>query len=260
MLKQKNYNYVYKITNTINNKIYIGCHQTNNLDDGYMGSGIYLRRAYEKHGIENFFKEILGFYSTPKEMFDAEANIVTREFITEDNNYNLAPGGRGGFIFHTTQGRENIRNSILGKVMVKDSSGESLKIDQNDPRWITKELVGVTKNKALVRDQNGKRFLIDMNDPRYISGELVGNTKGLASVKDKDGNCFMVDVNDSRLKNGELVGVTKGITQTEESNRKRSESLKGIKREKRPLVSCVCCKKTVDVANFTKWHKKCFTK
>ena len=49
---------IYKITNTIDGKIYIGKHQTNNLDDGYMGSGKILRRAQDKHGLDKFVKEI----------------------------------------------------------------------------------------------------------------------------------------------------------------------------------------------------------
>lgn len=39
---------IYQITNNVNGKIYISMHQTKNLDDGYMGSGIMLRNAYKK--------------------------------------------------------------------------------------------------------------------------------------------------------------------------------------------------------------------
>ena len=49
---------VYKITNLINNKIYIGVHKTNNLEDNYMGSSKILKQAIEKHKLISFKKRI----------------------------------------------------------------------------------------------------------------------------------------------------------------------------------------------------------
>ena len=58
------YYIVYKTTNLVNNMYYVGCHQTDNLNDGYIGSGKYLKRAIKKYGIENFKFDILYFLSS----------------------------------------------------------------------------------------------------------------------------------------------------------------------------------------------------
>lgn len=88
---------IYQITNRVNNKIYIGCHKTDDLDDGYMGSGKILSRAIEKYGVENFTKEYLMICNTAKEMFGIEAELVNEEFVTRVDTYNLKKGGLGGF-------------------------------------------------------------------------------------------------------------------------------------------------------------------
>ena len=49
---------VYKITNLVNGKYYIGQHQTKNPYDDYMGSGLMLENAKAKYGINNFVKTI----------------------------------------------------------------------------------------------------------------------------------------------------------------------------------------------------------
>lgn len=84
---------VYKITNKINDKTYIGKHQTDDLDDGYMGSGKLIASAIKKYGVENFEKEILFVFDTPEEMNRKEAELV----VIDESTYNICPGGHGGF-------------------------------------------------------------------------------------------------------------------------------------------------------------------
>jgi dissimilatory sulfite reductase (desulfoviridin) alpha/beta subunit len=80
---------VYKTTNQVNGKFYIGTHKTVDLNDDYIGSGKYLKYAIEKHGIENFKKEILFVFDNPEEMFAKETEIVTEDFLAEENTYNI---------------------------------------------------------------------------------------------------------------------------------------------------------------------------
>ena len=88
---------IYKITNKINNKIYIGAHATNNLNDNYMGSGIKIKKSIKKYGIDNFKKEIMYYLESYEEMFKKEKEIITKDFLMREDVYNLAYGGDGGF-------------------------------------------------------------------------------------------------------------------------------------------------------------------
>ena len=72
-------------------------HQTRNLDDGYMGSGLAIRKAIEKYGLENFKKDILCECSSFDEMNQKEAEIVNSEFVAREDTYNLSVGGTFGW-------------------------------------------------------------------------------------------------------------------------------------------------------------------
>jgi hypothetical protein len=91
----KKYHVVYKTTNTVNNKIYVGLHSTYNTHDSYLGSGWALKAAVTKYGKDKFVKEILYVYHTRGEARKKEAEIVDEEFCKRLDTYNLAVGGMG---------------------------------------------------------------------------------------------------------------------------------------------------------------------
>jgi group I intron endonuclease len=101
---------IYKITNNIDGKIYIGSHKTKNVNDDYMGSGKYLNRAYLKYGLDNFTKEIMFVFDNAKDMYAKEAELVNDDFLTEGNTYNLKRGGFGGFDYINNTGINNKAN------------------------------------------------------------------------------------------------------------------------------------------------------
>ena len=88
---------VYKITNLINSKIYIGVHKTDNLNDRYMGSGNNIIRAIKKYGKENFKKEYLAIFENEIDMFKMESMLVNDEFIKNEYSYNIKNGGLGSW-------------------------------------------------------------------------------------------------------------------------------------------------------------------
>lgn len=98
------YYIIYKITNQIDGKIYVGSHKTKNLNDDYMGSGKYLKHAQKKYGIANFIKEVLFVYDNPEQMYAKEMEIVNEDFLITKNTYNLKKGGFGGWDFINDRG------------------------------------------------------------------------------------------------------------------------------------------------------------
>lgn len=114
---------IYQITNLVNGKIYIGKHQTKNLDDYYFGSSRFLKDSVKKHGKENFKKTILFTFESADEMNAKEAELVNKDFVSRADTYNICEGGRGGSIKgrkcspETRLKLKEVRNSLDRKIL-----------------------------------------------------------------------------------------------------------------------------------------------
>lgn len=113
---------LYKTTNTITNQYYIGVHQTNNLDDGYLGSGKRLRNSVAKYGKEHFDKQILEVFVTAEEMYKREIEVVTEEFCRQYDVLNIVPGGTGGSILTNRKAFEGPHSDETKELLRQQSS------------------------------------------------------------------------------------------------------------------------------------------
>lgn len=173
---------IYKVTNQITGKFYIGSHKTKNLNDNYMGSGKYLKRAQEKYGIENFTKEILFVFDTPEEMYAKEAEIVNEDFLATENTYNLMIGGHGGF-GHVNKilTKDHLRNrAIAGRAatnkILQDKFGEN---------WnsIIAKIANKASNTPEAKEKAKQTRLI--NNTTFKGKTHTAETKAIMSQKAK---------------------------------------------------------------------------
>ena len=139
---------IYKIYNILNNKYYIGQHQTDNVYDTYMGSGDLIQAAIIKYGIENFIKIILFDFDNFEEMNEKEKELVPLSACYPYNkmSYNLKEGGINGQI--TDESKKKLKQSIH-ESWVNKSEDEKNKIRQihhdcapkgKDHKWYNKTL------------------------------------------------------------------------------------------------------------------------
>ena len=123
---------IYKTTNAVNGKFYIGKHQTKDLNDEYIGSGKRLKYAIKRYGLENFHKEILHVCESEKQMNALEKILVVPD---PELNYNLCPGGKGGWGYLNKTGLNNAGKdwSIISPKISKKISEQRKFLCENFP-------------------------------------------------------------------------------------------------------------------------------
>jgi hypothetical protein len=172
------YYIIYKVTNKINGKFYVGSHKTKNLDDNYMGSGKYLNYAITKYGINNFKKDILFVFDTAEEMYAKEAEIVNEDFLATENTYNLKVGGFGGFDYI---------NSNPDKYLTENRLSSLMSPEKRKQRW-QKKYDSSPEFREVVRNNLRKAFAASRE--KYPEGPFKGkehsnDTKKIMSQKSK---------------------------------------------------------------------------
>jgi hypothetical protein len=122
-------------------------HITDDLSDGYLGSGKLLYRSIKKYGRKNFVREILEFYSTQELLAEAEKITVNKDLILNPLCMNIMTGGFGGFI---SVEQQRHRASCAGKAFA-----ERLK---NDAEFREKHAKLVGENMKKVHEKGTFKY------------------------------------------------------------------------------------------------------
>ena len=174
---------IYKITNRLDNKFYVGKHKTADKNDDYFGSGLLLERAVQKHGKENFVKEILFELPTEDEMNQREADIVDEDFVARDDTYNIKLGGVGGWDYVNAIGKNiNDKNQSPDHLKKLSLAGinRSRWLLENDPEfrraWSEKASYSLTKRQLTGNLFSGHRHTDETKQKMSLSkkGKFMG--------------------------------------------------------------------------------------
>ena len=194
----KQYYYFYKITNMINNHYYYGIHSTNNLNDGYMGSGTRLHKAYEKYGIENFHKEILCFFDSWDEMCNYERIIVNQDLVDNDECYNLVLGGHSPKEEIFYYNGEKISEKIMG-----ENNGSF------GSKWMTKDDISKKIQTTEIEKYKDLGWVFGRKMSKtYLNNLKENGVKPTIWMHDENGNSYHVlsENVEEELKNGKKLG------------------------------------------------------
>lgn len=194
MRRQKKYHYIYRTTCQVTNKFYVGMHSTDNLEDGYLGSGKILGYSRKKHGDENHIKEILEMCSDRKALKLREKEIVNEELLADPLNMNLRYGGEGGGGW--TNAQQSI-NGLKGRIKMQ-------LLRETNPEWIA-------QNAKAISVGNKKAYANGLREPMMPSWsgrqhneetkQKIGRKNSVAQQGDRNsqfGTCWVYNEKGSK--------------------------------------------------------------
>jgi len=174
LIKLYNIMVIYKTTNLINGKFYIGKDIKNN--PNYYGSGVILKKAIKKYGKNNFIKEIIEVCNNAEELANREIYWISK--LNAHNKkiaYNIGIGGFGG---------DNItfnpnKKQFIAKMKIINSKENNGMFGKNHSE----------ESRLLQKQKANKRYSKEWFCERYgeIDGEIKYNERNSKISKDRIG-------------------------------------------------------------------------
>lgn len=179
---------VYKITNKVNNKVYIGI--TSKGISARWKEHIYsaehdcpfkLHRAIRKYGKENFSVELIDFANSWEELTKKEQQYISEYNSLQDEfGYNMTEGGDGTFgkvVYEET--KEKIRQKAIGREVteatrIKLSEAGKIVTEARKAYWKSGQ-IGSTRKKPVLQYTKDGEFIAE-----YSGVNEASRTMGIA--------------------------------------------------------------------------------
>lgn len=238
---------VYETTNLINGKKYRGIHSTNNLNDGYLGSGSVFELAVNKYGKDNFKKEVLEYCNSYEELIEKEKIYVDEEWVKNNSNYNLKTGGQS-FGSLSSESRKKISETLKRKY----ASGEIIPSLTNKDKVLDEELkMRISKSlKEKYENEEHPSKGKTHSSTSWVKGNIPWN-KGLKGVQKSTRKGVKLGPESEETKLKKSISAKERYKYHEHHSKGKPSWNKG---KEMPKVECPHCGKMLDKWNGKRWH------
>ena len=216
--KEQYYGYIYKVTNLINGKIYVG-QKKGLVNDSpkYYGSGLLIARAIKKYGKENFKKEIVSYSKSSNELDEQE------KFWVEELKSNFLKGGHG---YNMTIGgypsRDKINFLKCWETRRKNGTTSNLKT------WETRRKNGTDKVSLIhakkIWEARRRNYTPEEIRLDYLKGWETRRKNGTDKV---DPSSYLKGIETRRKNGNDVIGALKGAETRRRLGINRLNILKG---------------------------------
>lgn len=247
------YYIIYQTTNVITNMKYIGCHMTENVEDGYMGSGVRLKRAIKKYGKENFQTKILCFCENIEDMIEKESQFVNSDWVERSDTYNLQTGGLSYGIL-SEESKKKISKSVSEAHVNGLYDYSKLKGKKS---WC-KGKTGIFSENALKSMSEKRKGVIPHNKGKKTGNPSWNSGKEMGPMKEEQKHRISKTLKEKYAKEDHHLKGKSAHNKGKKTGKPSWNS--GLKLEKN-IICPHCGKLGGSLANMNRWHfDNCKTK
>lgn len=249
---RRKYHIIYKTTCLVTGRYYIGMHSTDDLEDGYMGSGQVLWKSIKKYGKEQHKFEVMEHLPDREALALREEEIITKDILQDPRCMNLRTGGTGNYPGSPIPELTRQKLSEKGKAAWAEGRNTGMCGKKASAETIAKRVQKLTGKKRTeeqcINLSKGLQAYHSQVDPIVLQerGQRASKTKTERGTH-KGGRPKGIPMSDEQKLQQSLK--TKGKALSEE----HKQNLKGPKLR----ATCLFCKNETVVGSLTRYHLTC---